>query len=162
MRVVYGYDYDGNEKSTAFYIFQTDLYEEEIFMGSSGSGQFGTYHVGTGGTAPGKGQNGMGGSSGELECPVRIEYIRLEDVADSEYYINNCSLPAPGEAVELDRSLYKGRLVVSAASTGEILGNLPTEYNYLINCLISGIGYSGTVISSGTIPVPFVVVTLYA
>ena len=131
-------------------------------MGSAGSGQFGTYHVGAGGTVLGKGQNGTGGGSGEFECPVRIEYIRLEDVADSEYYINNRSLPAPGEAVELNRSLYKGRLVVSATSTGEILGNLPTEYNYLINCLMSGMDYSGTVISSGTTPVPFVVVTLYA
>lgn len=135
-------------------------------MGSAGSGKFGTYHVGNGETVTKSGQNGMtssvGGRAGEIECPDVIEHIRLEDVAISEYYVNKHSLPNSSEAVELRNTIYKGRLVVTSTSTGEILGNLPTQYNYLINCIKRGTKYTGTVISSGKSPVPFVVVSLHA
>lgn len=130
-------------------------------MGSSGSGQFGTYHVQGFGPAHGEWKNGSGGGGGEIHCPLRIELIRLEDVAISEYYTNNGTLPEPGEEVELNHDLYKGRLVVSVSSTGEILGNLPTKYNYLISCLMRGINYYGYVESSGYNPIPFAVVTLH-
>lgn len=148
-------------------------------MGSSGSGKFGTYHVGGsrgtsgqqpgtsnggfGGISSGQGYSGVaGGGAGEIECPPVIEYIRLEDVAISQYYVSRNSLPNPGEAVELPSDIVNGRLVVTVSSTGEILGNLPTEYNYLINCLKRGITYIGTVASSGVSPVPFAVVSLHA
>lgn len=144
-------------------------------MGSSGSGKFGTYHVGGSGGAfggsngglgvgpSGQGFSGIPGSgSGEIECPSAVEYIKLEDVAISEYYINHDSLPNPGEVVELQGTIFNGRLVVAVSSTGERLGNLPTEYNYLINCLMRGVTYTGVVVSSGASPVPFAVVSLYA
>lgn len=148
-------------------------------MGSSGSGKFGTYHVGgSGGTSgqrkpevpnggyggifSGQGYSGVtGGGAGEIECPPVIEYIKLEDVAISQYYVAHNSLPNPGESVKLHGTIVNGRLVVTVSSTGEILGNLPTEYNYLINCLMRGITYTGTVASSGVSPVPFAVVSLH-
>ena len=43
-----------------------------------------------------------------------------------------------------------------------VIGNIPTEYNFLLNCIERGKNYLGKVISSGETPVPFVVVNLYA
>jgi len=135
-------------------------------MGSTGSGKFGDYRVGNGklmGNSNTNTSGGVGGSkSGEIECPSIIENIRLEDVATSEYYVKNRSLPPSGDNVSLYTTIFKGRLVVNATSTGEIIGNLPTQYNYLINCMKSGLNYTGAVVASGQKPIPFVVVTLNA
>ena len=140
-------------------------------MGTSGSGKFGNYPTGSSETVPKKGQNGIsigdgvgggvGGGVGEFECPEFIEHIRLEDVAVSEYFINNNSLPNPGDAVELKDTIYKGRLVIISTSIREIIGNLPTQNNNLINCIKREIKYIGTVISSGKLPVPYVMVSLH-
>ena len=137
-------------------------------MGSTGSGRFGNYHGGNG-DMPGGAGNGVGGGSGgtdggagEINCPAKIERIRLEDVATSEYYTNNNSLPASGDDVYLNTNIFRGRLVVNDITTGDIIGNLPTHYNYLITCLKKGMNYSGVVDLSGERPVPFVVVTLNA
>ena len=133
-------------------------------MGSSGYGRFGDY--------PGSSSFGSYGGTGnqgnsseynrELDCPVAIDLIILEDVATSEYYSTRHRLPSPGEDVELKDCLHEGRLVVISSSTGEIIGNLPTEYNYLFNCIESGMHYSGNVRSSGEFPMPFVTVSLHA
>lgn len=136
-------------------------------MGSSGIGRFGNYPMGGGshssgghgGTIGGSGTGG--GFGGEPVCPSVIEHIRLEDVAISEYYRNNQSLPEVGEDVELSGETLFGRLVVSLTSTGEVIGNLPTEYNYLIDCINEGKAYAGPILSSGISPVPYVVVTLH-
>lgn len=137
-------------------------------MGSAGSGKFGTYHVGNGESSSNasNGSNGVsggtGGGVGEITCPSRIENIRLEDVATSEYFKSKGSLPLPGDAVSLSAKIYKGRLVVNETASGTIIGNMPTQYNYLVNCLKKGMSYDGTVDSSGQRPVPFIVVTLNA
>lgn len=138
-------------------------------MGSTGSGSFGTYRVENGKATDGLGTRtggGVGesadGGTDEIECLPIIENIRIEDVATSEYYVQNQSLPPPGDYVNLHTAIYKGRLVVKATSTGQIIGNLPTLYNHLINCIKRGISYEGIVVASGESPVPFVVVTLNA
>lgn len=134
-------------------------------MGSSGSGKFGTYRIGNGGGSGGSGivtENGGNGRPNEIECPSIIENIRLEDVATSEYYVNHNSLPTSGDSVYLNNTIYKGRLVVKTTSTDEIIGNLPTQYNFLISCIKNGIHYNGFVVASGVTPIPFVVVTLNA
>ena len=136
-------------------------------MGSSGYGAFGNYRLGSnsgekGGLNSTNGSGGLYGNGGnERVCPPQIELIKLEDVATSEYYMTHQSVPSLGDVVELATSLYNGRLVVILSSTGEILGNLPTKYNYLIECIKSGVSYTGEVRSSGLIPVPYIVVDLY-
>ncbi|TEB09362.1 hypothetical protein [Pelotomaculum propionicicum] len=134
-------------------------------MGSAGSGKFGTYRIGKGegtsGTGSGVGRMGSEGS-GEVECPKIIENIPLEDVAVLEYYQKYNTLPSQETSVRLRATIYRGRLVVETADLGEILGNLPTQYNTLINCIKKGMKYSGTIVASGITPVPFVVVTLNA
>lgn len=130
-------------------------------MGSAGSGRFGTYRTAKSEVEIENGNDGVGGGIGEFECPSNIENIRLEDVATSNYYVTHKSLPSNGEPVELNNTIYRKRLVV-VVSTGEILGNLPTQYNYLINCIKKGMQYSGSVVLSGSRSVPFVVVTLHA
>lgn len=132
-------------------------------MGSSGSGKFGTYRTGNGKGTSGSGTGaGIGGGTDEIECPSIIENIRLEDVATSDYYVNHNLLPASGDQVYLNSTIHNGRLVVKAVSTDEIIGNLPTQYNFLVNCIKKGMHYNGAVIASGTTPIPFVVVTLHA
>ena len=131
-------------------------------MGSAGSGRFGTYRTAKSQVEIENGNDGVGGGIGEVECPSNIENIRLEDVATSQYYVTHKSLPPSGDPVELNNTIYRGRLVVVVVSTGEILGNLPTQYNYLIKCIKKSMQYSGSVVLSGLIPVPFVVVTLHA
>lgn len=134
-------------------------------MGSSGSGKFGTYHIGgnsgIGGSGTGTGVGGIGGlGAGEVECPKILENIPLEDVATSEFYVNQRSLPAAGDAVSLRSKIHNGRLVVEKSDTEEILGNLPTQYNNLVNCIKKEMHYSGRVVAAGDKPIPFVVVTL--
>lgn len=121
-------------------------------MGSSGNGMFGTYRGGGAGSI----------SNGGEECPLEIENIRLEDVAISEYFLNHNEVPSGGEAVALAMQLVNKRLAVVLASTQEVIGNLPVSYNYLNLCIKKGKRYSGEIKSSGLLPIPFIVVNLYA
>lgn len=101
-------------------------------MGSSGSGKFGNYRVGNGEGASRNGSNANGnGDHGEIECPRVLNNISLEDVAVSEYYQKHNSLPEKNSAVELRNNVYQGRLVVETLDAREVIGNLPTQYNYL-------------------------------
>ena len=88
--------------------------------------------------------------------------IILEDVAISEYYNNHHAVPQKGESVYLDSHISNGRLVVRSTNTQEIIGNLPTKYNYLITCLQNGVNYNGAVVYSDVQKIPSVVVTLHA
>jgi len=131
-------------------------------MGSSGSGKFGTYRIGNDNNTN-ESEGGSGSASiREVECPKIIENIPLEDVGVSEYYQKNKALPISKTEVRLRITLYRGRLVVETVSTGEVIGNLPTQYNALVNCIKTGMKYSGIIVACGITPVPFVVVTLNA
>lgn len=125
-------------------------------MGSSGSGMFGTYQGG------GAGASVNGGKFDEIECPLEIENIRLEDVAISEYYLHNQHVPPVNEPIELSMQLVNKRLAVVLTSTQEVIGNLPVQYNYLNLCMKKGKKYSGIVKASGLSPIPYIVVNLYA
>ncbi|MCM1538131.1 MAG: hypothetical protein NC254_07025 [bacterium] len=125
-------------------------------MGSSGNGMFGTYRGG------GAGSITNGGNNGREGCPLEIENIRLEDVAISEYFLNQSDVPSVGEPVELAMQLVNKRLAVVLTSTQVVIGNLPVSYNYLNLCIKKGIRYSGKIKSSGLSPIPFIVVNLYA
>lgn len=128
-------------------------------MGSTGSGSFGNYHVRNkpnGGKDEGNGGTGNGVGGNEINLPEKIENIKLEDVATSEYYQVHEDLPSKASNISLRDTVYQGRLVVETADTHEILGNLPTEYNYL-----RGAQLIGVIVSSGIKPIPYVVVTLH-
>lgn len=137
-------------------------------MGSSGSGKFGNYHIDKNFNESkqnnGTNTSGIGGAvegHGEVMCPNSIELIKLEDVPFSEYYKMYNNVPAKDEKVKLRNTLHNGRLVVELLSTSEIIGNLPTEYNYLFNCVRKGKAYFGEINSSGISPIPYVVVSLH-
>lgn len=125
-------------------------------MGSTGNGMFGMYSGGGAGSIVNNGKNEGDG------CPIEIENIRLEDVALSEYFLNHNGVPSVVEPVELSMQLIKKRLAVVLTSTQEVIGNLPVSYSYLNLCIKKGKRYSGTIISSGLSPIPFIVVNLYA
>lgn len=131
-------------------------------MGSTGSGSFGNYRIGGEGAGNGTGSSGTGSVSKEIECPDIIENIRLEDVATSEYYTKHQKLPGISSKVNLRSKVHQGRLVMETADTHEVIGNLPTQYNFLLTCLSTGKRYSGQIISSGVTPIPYAVVTLRA
>jgi len=137
---------------------------EVTVMGSSGSGSFGNYKPDkmkkNKGTGRGQGFKGLA-SGDEIECPPEITLIRLEDVQQSEYFIKHGAVPPNGVSVFLSEKLHFGRLVVVDSDTNEIIGNLPTQYNFLLNCLNSGKNYTGNVVNSDIKPVPYVVVTLH-
>lgn len=124
-------------------------------MGSAGTGMFGTYKDNGAGALPND-------NSGNPVCPLEIKYIRLEDVAISDYYVNHSSIPNVEEQVVVMPTPHKKRMVVVLQNTQEIIGNLPVTYNYLMLCIANGMTYSGNVISSGLSPVPYIVVNLHA
>jgi hypothetical protein len=139
-------------------------------MGSAGSGSFGNYRVGNNDNSLGISIDGSTGTindatgkgTGEIKCPKEITNIQLEDVATSEYYMQHRSLPAVGETVRLRNKIHNGRLVIEKIDTQEVLGNLSTQYNYLIKKKKKNVHYSGVVIAVGITPIPFIVVTLNA
>ncbi len=126
-------------------------------MGSTGSGKFGTYNVSETSRIA---KVNIGGID-EITCPKIITNIKLEDVATSEYYSDYDSVPPKRTRVNLRTNIYEGRLVVEHENQQKILGNLPTQYNYLINCIKKEF-YSGEIISSGIVPIPYIVVSLNA
>lgn len=124
-------------------------------MGSAGSGRFGDYNIRSsyGDTSDGK---------TEVECPLMIETIKVEDVATSQYHLDNQAIPLPKTKIILKDIIVNGRLVIEHLGSNKIVGNLPTQYNYLYACMQQGMSYKGEVVSSGIRPVPYVVVTLHA
>jgi hypothetical protein len=130
-------------------------------MGSTGTGRFGNYRIGL---ASGDGKNSKEDSMSTKEfiCPDNIEFIQIEDVAISEYFTKHNSLPAQHTSVRLKRALEFGRLVIETSESSETIGNLPTQYNYLLECIYRGKTYSGQVLASGVDPIPYVVVNLSA
>lgn len=125
-------------------------------MGSTGSGMFGTYRGEGEGSLP-KGANGS-----ENQCPKLLEDINLEDVAISEFFNKYSKVPDVGSSIEVLDQLVNRRLVVILSNTNEVIGNIPVRYNYINLCTKKGIKYSGNIISSGLIPIPYIVVNLYA
>lgn len=115
-------------------------------MGSTGSGHFSDY--------PGNAnavRGVTGGESGINACE-RAVMTRLEDVATSDYYRKTGSVPSIGTNVII---AFATR-IVALDDKGVVLGNLPTEYNYLMRCLKEGYQYEGQVVGSNSVPLPSV------
>lgn len=140
-------------------------------MGSSGTGRFRDYPGTPSGSSKtdkkfGGGDNGgdaegSGGGSGKQDqCLLVLENVALEEVARSEYFIAYKILPPAGTAVAVRSSLCGGRIGVETVPALELVGLLPTEYNYLLRCMKQGYKYSGKVSSARSQPIPVVRVDL--
>lgn len=122
-------------------------------MGSSGTGSF-TDYPGSQGGRPGNnsggkksGSGGSGGSGGGSadQCEKQISSLRLEEVANCEYYENHQSTPSVGTQVRVREKLANRRVAIETSINGEIVGYMPTMYNYIKACMKDGWQYSGKV-----------------
>jgi len=132
-------------------------------MGSSGSGHLTDYSKKRGskkssakrpGSKNGGGGGGAsGGSSGEDPCGKAIGDISLEEIAGCEYYQKHSDVPRLSTRVRVRQTLVEHRIGVEN-NKGELLGYLPTEYNYLLGCMEAGFSYVGLVKSALNILIP--------
>ena len=129
-------------------------------MGSSGTNTFSDYPGSSGGRPSEKGSGGGGcGGSGagggkSDKCDVTISGLALEEVALSEYFSAHKKTPPDKSKVRVREKLVDGRVAVETESGGEVIGYVPTAYNYLRQCVSQGWSYNGEVSksSSGKIP----------
>jgi hypothetical protein len=131
-------------------------------MGSSGTGSFSDYPGTPHGSAKGK-RPSTNGASGEPEldqCERRLDNVPLEEVARCDYYVHHQGLPPVGTSVSIRPRLVGQRLGVESTDGGEVVGLLPTEYNYLLQCMKQNFMYVGQVTASRAHPIPLVRVAL--
>lgn len=114
-------------------------------MGSTKTGRFNDY--------PGGKREGRPTGPGNDQCEKAIGNIILEEVANCEYYNIHNDVPPNGTNVILRQQLVGGRLAIELGSR-EVVGFLPTHYNYLRQCMEQGYRYVGVITSSisGTLP----------
>lgn len=130
-------------------------------MGSNGTNKFTDYPGTSRGSAKGLGSGGTqpGGSGDVPLCERQLAGVPLEEVARCEYFAAHASLPPVGTPVAVRPSLVGGRVAVETSS-GEVVGFLPTEYNYVLRCMKQDYSYAGEVTSSTAKPIPVVRVDL--
>jgi hypothetical protein len=124
-------------------------------MGSSGTGRLSDYPGSGRGKRKKKGSGGQGGSSGKDPCKQSFTE-QLEDVATCDFFKKHGRVPSQGTRVKV---VGQKRVAVSTL-TGETIGYLPTQLNYLMQCLAAGFKYTGKVETSTEKPIPAVVVEL--
>lgn len=118
-------------------------------MGSSGSGRISDYPGSSKGGSK-TGGAGSGGGSGQVpedRCGRALAVV-LEDIEHSDYFVTHRTVPPAGTVLRIQ---HKKRLA-AVTEEGEVVGNLPTGYNYLAACLKEGWSYIGTVRSSTSRP----------
>jgi len=123
-------------------------------MGSSGSGQLTDYP----GSGRAKGNGSGGGNPPQSDRCERAFSTHLEDVEHYTYFKNHKSAPPIGTSLHI--ALQKR--LVALTDGGEVVGSLPTQFNYLAACLESGYGYVGTVRDSSSGPPTAIVATDFA
>lgn len=112
-------------------------------MGSTGSGRLSDYSR-FGGAVKGV----TGGEDLINKCDRAVATV-LEDVETCDYYKKYGKVPAKGTYVRIDKTMR----LVAVDENGDVIGHLPTEYNYLLKCLNEGYQYEGEVSGSFDIPV---------
>ena len=134
-------------------------------MGSTGTNKF-TDYPGSAGGRPGKGQKGKGGGGGSGSggggdrCDLAIDNLTLDEIATSEYFKSHGHAPRTGTQVRVRGKLVGSRIAVETSGASEVVGYVPTEYNYLRQCMSRGYKYDGTVASSSGGSLPQVTVDL--
>ena len=119
-------------------------------MGSTGSGRLSDYSR-FGGAVKGV----TGGKDLVNKCD-RAVATGLEDVSTCDYYKKNGHVPAKGTYVKIALNTR----LVAIDENGDVIGYLPTEYNYLLECLTDGYQYEGEVSGSFETPVPSVYIAV--
>ncbi|MBR1492745.1 MAG: hypothetical protein IJ610_08390 [Bacteroidaceae bacterium] len=115
-------------------------------MGSTGSGRLSDYSR-FGGAIKGV----TGGEDLVNKCEKAIA-TALENVETCDYFKRNGHVPSKGTLIKIG---LKTRLV-ALDYNDEVIGYLPTEYNYLLGCLTEGYEYEGIVSGSFESPIPSV------
>jgi len=110
-------------------------------MGTTGTGNLGDYR----------------GGKPEGDRCERAFSADLEEVGRCAYFAGHGDLPPVGAAV---RVVASKRMTVISGDAEEEIGFLPTEYNYLRQCIREGHSYSGVVQSSSLRPIPRVIVDI--
>lgn len=108
-------------------------------MGSSGSGRLSDYPGS--GRSKDKGGGSGGGKPGSEDRCARAFGAELEDVEHSTYFKKNKSVPPVGTELVIAHA----KRVVAQTQAGEVVGNLPTKFNYLAACMKDGFTYVGRV-----------------
>lgn len=129
-------------------------------MGSTGTGNFSDYSNTSGGASPGGGSVG-GREAVGISCDADID-VDLQEVATSQYFAARNAVPPPDTVVRVKPSLVGRRIGVETSDTGEVVGVLPTDHNYLLRCLADDYAYAGRVSLSLDAPFPRVRVELQA
>ena len=100
------------------------------------------------------------GSAATDRCSEEIHYVRLQEVANCDYFLTNGSVPSQGSTVALRDSLVGSRLAIATVDEDLVVGFLPTTCNYLRVCVEQGYRYAGEVIESEVTPNPRVSIKL--
>lgn len=116
-------------------------------MGSRGTGGFSNN---TGQSASQGGGNG--GSSGKDRCLIE-KTVDLEDVGRCSYFVNQNHVPNPGAKVTINFNSIRLEVVDLG---GLVVGYLPMELHYLVECMSEGNTYSAGIMSSRNTPTPSV------
>ena len=111
-------------------------------------------------SVPKAGGSGGGNAKQENDCELPLTDVRLEDVARCEYYSRHRTVPQIGGEIQIRRELFNGRIAVELASGNQIIGLLPTSFNYVLRCIADGYSYTGQVADSSVAPTPDIVVDL--
>jgi hypothetical protein len=99
-------------------------------MGSRGSGSFSDY---------------PNGSATDDQCD-RAFAVSLEDIEHCDFFKRHAAVPPIGTVLTLAHQ----KRIVAQTQTGEVVGNLPTRFNYLASCLRLGYTYQGEIRQSRT------------
>ncbi|RLC63580.1 MAG: hypothetical protein DRI01_04965 [Chloroflexi bacterium] len=130
-------------------------------MGSTGTGRFSDYSNSSGGseksTKMGGNAKSTGGAGNRCEKNLKVS---LEEVAVCTYYSDHGDVPPVNTDVDVISKLVGRRIGVQTSTVSELIGYLPTEYNYLRQCMEQGYSYSGAVTSSSLKPIPRISVSL--
>lgn len=112
-------------------------------MGSTGSGRLTDYSRFRGAV------KGVTGGEDLINRCDRAVATALEDVETCDYYKKHSKVPAKGAYVRIEKKMR----LVAVDENGDVIGHLPTEYNYLLGCLTDGYQYEGEVSGSFDTPV---------
>ena len=130
-------------------------------MGSTGTGKFFDYPSSSGGSKKSTKSSSNSKSTGDAgnRCEKNLN-VSLEEVATCAYYSDHGKVPPSNTDVDVISKLVGGRIGVQTTTASELIGYLPTEYNYLRRCMEQGYSYSGKITSSSLKPIPRISVLL--